>query len=53
MRPQKRKQGKYAKNEADHELSTITDYPVVNDRRYFKIFEYGENILKKIDATCK
>ena len=53
MRPQKRKQRKYANNESDHEEPTVTNYPVVKEPSYFNIFEYGKNILNKFDATCK
>ena len=53
MRPKKSKKEKYAKNEADHEEPTVTDYPVFNEPSYFNIFEYGKNPLNKLDSTCK
>ena len=30
-----------------------TDNPVINELRYFNLFECGKNFLNKIDATCE
>ena len=37
----------YAKNEADYEESSVTD----EVPRYYNIFEYGGNILNRLDMT--
>ena len=31
----------------------VTDNPVINEPRYFNIFESGKNHLNSIDATCE
>ena len=40
-------------DETEHEEPLVTDNPVINDLRYFNLFECGKNILNRIDATCK
>ena len=45
---------KYARNEKNHEESTVTDDPIVfKESIYFNIFECGNNLLNMLDATCK
>ena len=31
----------------------VTDNPVINEPRYLNLFEYGKNIVNRLDATCK
>ena len=47
MRPQKYKQSKNAKNEAEYEESSVTDEVT----SYFNIFECRRNILNRLDVT--
>ena len=47
MRPQKYKQAKNAKNEAEYEESSVTDEVM----SYFNIVECRRNILNRLDAT--
>ena len=49
MLPQNINKEKYAKNEG----LTVMDDPVFKESIYFNIFEYGNIILNKLDATCK
>ena len=42
---------KDAKNEAEHEETLVTDNPVVKETICFNIFECGNNLLNKLDAT--
>ena len=42
-----------AKNEADHEEPSVTYNLVVKEPIYFNIFERGNNILNKLDMSCK
>ena len=44
---------KYEKNETNDEGPSVTDSSVINDPRYFRLFEFGKNILNKIDSTCE
>ena len=53
MRPQKRKQIKYANNEAYHDEAFVADNPVVKEPSYFNTFECDKNLLNRLDATCK
>ena len=41
---------KYAMNETKDEEPSITDNPVINVPRYFKLFGCGKHFLNKIDA---
>ena len=45
--------GGYSKNEADHEEPSITDNPVGKEPSYFNIFERFNNLVNKLDVTCK
>ena len=47
MRSQKYKQKKDTNNEADYEESSAKD----EVPRYFNLFKYGGNILKRLDVT--
>ena len=53
MRPQKRKQVKYANNQAYNEEPTVMDDPVFKEPSCFNIFECGNNFLNKLDAMCE
>ena len=53
MRPQSVNKEKDAKNEAYHEEPSLTDNPVIKNPNYFNIFECGNVLLNKLNATCK
>ena len=44
---------KDAKNEAYHEEPRFTDDPFAKEPIYFSIFECVNNLLNKLEATCK
>ena len=44
---------KDAIDETQDEEYLATHNPVINKPIYFNLFEWGKNILKNIDATCK
>ena len=37
----------------EDEKHLVTDNPVINEPRYFNIFESGKNNLNSIDTTCE
>ena len=39
--------------ETEDEETLVTDNPVINEPRYFNIFECGKNLLNKLDAKRK
>ena len=49
----KHRQRKNAKNEAEHEEHTVPYDPFIKETIYFNIFEFGNNLLNKLDARCK
>ena len=44
---------KYVIDKTEHGEPLVTDNPVINDPRYFHLFECGKNILNRIDSMCK
>ena len=38
-------------NKTKYEEPLVTDNSIINEQRYFKLFECGKNFLKNIDAT--
>ena len=48
-----RNKEKYAINETEHEKPSVTENPVINETRFFNLFEWGKNLLNKLDAMCK
>ena len=44
---------KYEKDERYHKENTITYDAFIKEPIYVKIFECGNNLLKRLDATCK
>ena len=43
----------YEIDETENEEPSVTDNPVINEPSYFKLFKWGKNFLKNIDATCE
>ena len=43
---------KYAIDKTEDEEPSVIDNPVINELRYFNLFECGKNFLNKIDSTC-
>ena len=39
--------------EIDDEEPFVTDNPVINEQRYFNLFECGKKLLNKSYSTCK
>ena len=44
---------KDATNETKDEETLVTDNSVINAQIYFKLFKWGKNFFKKLDATCE
>ena len=44
---------KYAIDETENKNPSVTHNPVINELRYFNLFECGKNLLNKLNAMCK
>ena len=40
-------------DETDYEEPLVTDYPVINEPKYFNLLECGKNFLNRLDDICE